>query len=342
VLNLSTSLYAATSSTITTSFCQGSYYLLNGQYYFNAGNFTQQLLNSNGCDSTININLTMIANPPTTKVDSFCQGGVYHIGQYTLSFPSNYYLNLGQNHIGCDSIVSLTLTIKVNKPTILGGKDTVICAGQPCKLTATGGVNYSWSGGFNNGQTFYPSATTWYVVTGYGTNGCSDIDSVKVTVALSPTNPTITNTAGVLSSSAAANNHWYVNGNALSGATSNSYTPTTAGAYKVCVINAAGCKACSNTLNIVFQSIEELNANKQEIYAYPVPFNEELIVAASSNNYCAKCRLMVFNSLGQKVTSAEFNSKELNLPTSNWANGVYLLQVVNSENQMIGQLQVVK
>ncbi|MES2284032.1 MAG: PKD-like domain-containing protein, partial [Bacteroidota bacterium] len=82
---------------------------------------------------------------------------------------------------GCSQ--SDTILVTVNTlPAVNGGSDTVICAGQSTILSGNGnGSPYSWNNGVSDGISFTPTATTTYVVSGI-LNGCSNSDTVLVTV----------------------------------------------------------------------------------------------------------------------------------------------------------------
>jgi hypothetical protein len=54
-------------------------------------------------------------------------------------------------------------------------------------LSGSGATNYSWNNGISNGVSFAPTSTTIYAVTGTDVNGCSNSDSVNVTVNALPT-----------------------------------------------------------------------------------------------------------------------------------------------------------
>jgi gliding motility-associated-like protein len=73
-------------------------------------------------------------------------------------------------------------------PTALVSPDVEICVGQSTQLTASGGVNYSWTpliaiddpNAAN--PTVSPMQPTTYVVTITDANGCTDVDSVVVSI----------------------------------------------------------------------------------------------------------------------------------------------------------------
>ena len=86
---------------------------------------------------------------------------------------------------GCSG--SATASITVNPlPTIAGGADATVCAGQTTTLTASGAVTYSWSPAATNGLAFAPPATATYTVTGTSAAGCTSTDQVAVTVNALP------------------------------------------------------------------------------------------------------------------------------------------------------------
>ena len=73
-----------------------------------------------------------------------------------------------------------------------------ICAGDQVTLTASGGNNYQWDTGEQTADiTVSPSATAEYFVTVTDNNGCTDTESITISVNDSPTvNITINETSG--------------------------------------------------------------------------------------------------------------------------------------------------
>jgi hypothetical protein len=95
-------------NTITASACNT--YTLNNQTYTTSGTYVQTLANANaaGCDSIINLNLTINnANSSTLNITN-C--GPYTLNNQTYS-ASGSYTQLTQNVAGCDSTINLNLTI---------------------------------------------------------------------------------------------------------------------------------------------------------------------------------------------------------------------------------------
>ncbi|MFM7007180.1 MAG: MopE-related protein [Flavobacteriales bacterium] len=97
-----------TYNTITATACNT--YSLNNQTYTSSGTYVQTLPNANaaGCDSIINLNLTINnANASTLNITN-C--GAYTLNNQTYS-ASGTYTQLTQNVAGCDSTITLNLTI---------------------------------------------------------------------------------------------------------------------------------------------------------------------------------------------------------------------------------------
>ncbi len=168
-----------TSSTISLVSCD-TYNAPDNQVYTNSGQYTAIIPNTAGCDSTITINLTI--NNSNSGIDSktACDSYIWIDGNtYTESTNSATFTL--QNASGCDSVVTLNLTI--NKlQTLNAGSDQSVCKGENVTLTASGAQTYSWNNGISDGVAFSPPlGTTTYIVTGTDGNGCTDTDELIVT-----------------------------------------------------------------------------------------------------------------------------------------------------------------
>jgi hypothetical protein len=121
-------------------------------------------------------NITLIAN-----------GGLEYIWsdgiQQGISFipinTSTYKVTVGES--GCFAIDSVTVTVNP-LPQANAGNDQTVNSGSSVTLTASGGINYIWSDGIQQGIPFVPTNTNAYIVTVIDANGCSDADTVLVIV----------------------------------------------------------------------------------------------------------------------------------------------------------------
>ncbi|MDD5961980.1 MAG: hypothetical protein PUC16_06885, partial [Bacteroidales bacterium] len=95
---------------ITAAICQGSAYTENGFNVSEAGVYTQNLQTINGCDSIVTLTLTVNPVATTNLNAAICQGETYAENGFNVSQTGVYTQNL-QTINGCDSVVTLTLTV---------------------------------------------------------------------------------------------------------------------------------------------------------------------------------------------------------------------------------------
>ncbi|MEA2570702.1 MAG: hypothetical protein QOI24_2703, partial [Acidobacteriota bacterium] len=175
---------------------------------------------------------------------------------------------------GCASAASSATAVTVNPipatPTITPGGPTTFCAGGSVTLTSSSAPGNQW---YLNGNPIGGATSNTYSATATGsytvivtTSGCSSAASsaTSVTVNAIPATPTITPggpttfcTGGsvTLTSSSASGNQWYLNGNPIGGATSNTYGATATGSYTAIVTTSACSSAASSATNVTVNAI---------------------------------------------------------------------------------------
>jgi gliding motility-associated-like protein len=85
----------------------------------------------------------------------------------------------------CASVYNMTVEV-FSAPLIDAGNNVTICTGSSVQLNASGGTQYTWTNGIQNGQSFLPNQTQVYYVLGTDANGCEATDSVIVTLVSFP------------------------------------------------------------------------------------------------------------------------------------------------------------
>jgi trimeric autotransporter adhesin len=174
----------------------------------------------------------------------------------------NQNTNIGGNDFGLDDIYfaalctsTETVTVQVNPlPPVNAGSDVSVCQGQNVTLTASGATAYSWTNNVVNGESFTPSSTTTYTVTGTDGNGCSNTDQVLVTVNALPTvnaGQDATICAGqpvTLTATGASTYSW--NNSITNGVP---FNPTSTTTYTVTGTDANGCQNIDQVLVTVNQ-----------------------------------------------------------------------------------------
>ena len=146
-----------------------------------AGTYTVTGTDANGCTNTATktVSVNPIYNIPLSH--SICQGESYNFHGQNLTTAGTYTHTL-QTVNGCDSILTLTLSVKpLPTPSISG--NTSVCEGQSTTLTANGGNSYVWSNGSTNNN-INISQSGIYSVIATNLEGCSA--SANVTVSVNP------------------------------------------------------------------------------------------------------------------------------------------------------------
>lgn len=140
--------------------------------------------------------------------------------------------------------------------------------------------------------------------------------------------PTITAAGNVLTSSTDATYQWYLNGVAIAGATSQSYTATQAGNYYVQTTNSAGCESPMSTAFSYINTAIGDNLLQYGISIYPNPVNNQLQLEMDATNF----KTFVYDGMGRLlITSA--NNKIIN--TSSLTQGMYLISIQLEDGSVV-------
>jgi hypothetical protein len=102
-------------------------------------------------------------------------------GLYFTPSATQTYVVTGTDANNCTNSDEVQITVN-SLPVINAGEDQTVCPGVSVTLNATGGINYLWNNGVTNGISFIPTATQNYIASGSDINGCSNSDTVLVTV----------------------------------------------------------------------------------------------------------------------------------------------------------------
>jgi hypothetical protein len=126
--------------------------------------------------------------------------------------------------------------------------------------------------------------------------GCPSAARLAVPVV----RPIITQSGTTLSSNFTTGNQWYENGGIVSGATDQTYTPTTSGKFKLLVTLGTGCTDTS--ASFVYVVPPKIGDNDISLAEYPVPANDKLnIIFTAKEN--TDLSISLINALGRTVFS---------------------------------------
>jgi subtilisin-like proprotein convertase family protein len=139
--------------------CAGETYLFGNQVLNTSGAYKATFATANNCDSTLILNLTVLAPNTTTQDISICQGGAYVFGNQVLTIAGTYQQQLKDTN-GCDSTHVLNLSIA---PPISDSLQFVIAINE---TVTVGGTVLSQPGN--------------YTITLSDANGCDSILFVRI------------------------------------------------------------------------------------------------------------------------------------------------------------------
>jgi gliding motility-associated-like protein len=190
ILVLSLTVLETVFETVNVTICSGDSVTIGNQIFKDEGNYAVLLESAAGCDSTVNLNLTVIQPKTTAVQESICEGTSITIGNETFAEEGNYTINLIAAD-GCDSIVSLSLTVN-SLPIIDAVTDKVaVLPGEQVQLDVIAGnaYLYNWTpaDAVSNAGIANPTAVvntpTWFVVTATDRQtDCEAVDSVFVDI----------------------------------------------------------------------------------------------------------------------------------------------------------------
>jgi gliding motility-associated-like protein len=160
-----------------------------GTVYTQSGTYSNTYTTVNGCDSIVTINLT-INNSITNPVQTVSACNAYTAAWGTVYTQSGTYSNIYTTVNGCDSIVSVNLTIN-NAPVIAVTATPDTCGRQSGTATATiTGTNFPYSYSWSNGSTANSIGNLIsgnYTVTITDNNGCTTTNQITIAAIPAPT-----------------------------------------------------------------------------------------------------------------------------------------------------------
>lgn len=123
---LDLTVLAIQESFLTEEICNGDSYVLANDTFSTSGNYQVPFLDENGCDSLVNLDLTVLTSPQTFLKEAICDGESYQVGNESFDTTGNYQITLNDQN-GCDSLVDLDLTVLLTPFTAL---EEQICTGE--------------------------------------------------------------------------------------------------------------------------------------------------------------------------------------------------------------------
>lgn len=287
-----------------------SYTWIDGNTYTSSNNTaTYVLTNAAGCDSTVTLNLTIKYSSAGTDVITACDSYTWIDGN-TYTSSNNTATYVLTNAVGCDSLVTLDLTINYSTT----GTDVI----NSCvPITWIDGNTYASN---NNTATF--------VLTNAA--GCDSIVTLNLTIDPIPVATATDNGDASITASAGNSYEWIdcATGLTIAGESSQTYVATVNGSYQVVVFNASGCSDTSTCVVIDYIGIREISS--EMISIYPNPTSDNVTISMSA----ATASVEILDGNGKLIRSTQIeNGKPLDL--SDLGMGVYLFRITTETNTTI-------
>ena len=285
-----------------------SYTWIDGVTYTTSNNTaTHTLTNSVGCDSVVTLNLTL--GMPNTGIDTqFACTDFTWIDGITYTSSNNTATFTLTNMSGCDSIVTLNLTI--NSATS-STESITICGGETYII---GNSAYHTSG------TYTTTLTT--------IGGCDSVVTTNLTVGQEiDTYVERLNDVFTVNSTPGATYQWLDCENnfaPIAGATNTTYTANETGVYAVAITlgNCSDTSICNELPYIV----DVHNPTNSTIKVYPNPAKDYVTIEFEKNDHV---HLITITDLSGKIVLSEpvLNQTNTILPIEALNTGVYFIRV---------------
>lgn len=299
--------------------------------YLTAGNYSVEITDDNGCVKFADFELTQ--NPEITSSFSISQCDPY-------SWESNYYPSSGTYQQvftaanGCDSIVTLNLTVFGYPSISINASETIICAGEGITLEANGGVSAAtWDNGVINNEPFVPTETTIYTASVSNAQGCVSFESVEVFVRELP-NVMMENfadstclDADIVACPFATPAGGTYAGTGVIGVLLDTQEAGL-GQHEV-IYTVSDQYGCSNSDTSMINIVEcelpynetSLDENTEDLVSiYPNPSNGEFTIESDEN-----LNATITDAMGRIVQIVELKSGMTSVSIANEANGVYFI-----------------
>jgi hypothetical protein len=197
--------------------------------------------------------------------------------------------------------------------SIQAGTDVSICEGNDVIFNGSGGSNYTWNNGVQNGVAYIPTISQEYIVIGQDTNNCYGTDTIYVEL--------MPNTAATQTQTALDSYTWPIN----------SQTYTQSGTYTAVIPNAAGCDSTITLeLSLAFTGLVD-NSQGALFSVFPNP-------AQSAINIKANISIIgefytIYDNAGRVVLNGKINSENATIELGNLTRGIYMFSVGENMKQ---------
>ena len=273
--------------------------------------------------------------------------GVNINGATTATYPAttigNYSVHVVSGSCNATSAVTSITASSVPTAIIVPTAPITFCdGGQVLLTTNTTPTNllFQWQ---LNGVDIPGATDSTYLATQGGVytvvlsiTGCGSATSFPITVSvLNNPIPVITQNGSILSTTTGYSSYqWYLNGTAIPGANSNTYTMTQNGTYSVVVTNPNTCSRSSALLNVGTTGISTTIGNNDKIRIFPNPTRSVVYI-----EYHTMVDISIQDITGRTLI-IEKDTKLVDM--SGLSSGMYMIYVRDNSGNLLQIEKIVK
>lgn len=260
---------------------------------------------------------------------------------YDATTTGDYFVKVTNTSSGCanysDTVSIVVLPAPATPMAIVSGNLT-FCIGDSVRLQSTAAGGNQWYLGGTaisnaTNQQFLAKTAGIYTVKTTDANLCTSAASAGITVITNPlpAKPVITSGGTSLSTTAGfASYVWYLNNIIIAGATSNQYSTTQNGIYKVTVSDVNGCKNTSDDFNYVTTGLNDVYFPGYTIQLYPNPVINELNVQVEQTlSVNGSITIAVTDVTGKQIHSQILKQGNNTVYFKNLSPGIYMVRLKN-------------
>lgn len=350
----------------TATACDAYTWPLNGMTYTTSGIYTRNLVNTMGCDTIVQLDLTINDSKNTTDAIVTCEPSYTWIDGVTYTSANNTATMTYSTVNGCDSTVTLdllfsngndavetivacdsytwvngvTYTESTNTPSVTNvtsnGCDYTTTLDLTILESTSSDYSVSACGAFTwiDGNTYLnTNNTASYVIPNAA--GCDSVITLNLTIT--EIDPTVSASGLTLSSNDAnATYQWYLQANglqAISGATEQTLTVADNGTYVVEVTEGT-CSDMSAAVVVNSASVNELES--ASVVLYPNPSNGQFKIRMNEE----LDNIQLFDMTGRKL-DIQFDLSTKSINANGLNAGKYFVQIETTSQKVVMKEMVI-
>ena len=274
---------------------------------------------------------TLHANSPSTLYNSVWSNGTVGVNM-TTAIVGSYYVK-GLDSAGCYTRSNPVALGTLALPFVDAGASYTTCPDEEISLLGTGtAVSYQWDNGVLNNEPFVPLSSGVYYVTGTGSNGCQNMDSITVNlfdvdpVSYNETTTTVMEGSGPFNVAPGSPSGGVYSGPGIIGT---SFHPTLTGPGSFYVsysyTDGNGCTTSDSSLIEVVDLNSIAMNTLQALWISPNPASEWLTI----HGLTAHTAISIIDVSGRVILNMVSETSEATLNVHGLTSGMYLIEANN-------------